>query len=403
MNFFFLSHIAEECARYHCDKHCVKMILEYAQLLYTAHAVNNADVAWRDRAPKNSYRKTHQFHPTAIWTRTTAGNYRLLAGIAKALCQEFTHRYGKTHKTEAHINWLSENLPDFPPPDGHDGRLPNGDFKTSRKPTFFSTTPVLPGCTPIPLAMAEECYMPDAVEAYRKFYVMVKHPIVTWVKRDVPSWFTEGVDLYPLLSPPPAKKKSKKTSIKQAQPRRRKRKAAAASGEEGNAPASVKIEGGAGEDLVPQAKRLKLGGLKTDPVTGVAASDGSHSKAGARKAMALSAASSGGQKQVCSAKAAVHQSLSLSPRVASSSRNVPVDDKTTKGLPGYPHRLKSPMVGSCCAIRLQADPYQPTPERRRSPRIAAISANVVSVKTEPVTRAAADITPKVTVKLEPRT
>jgi hypothetical protein len=39
MNIFYLDKDPKTCAQYHCDKHVVKMILEYAQLLSTAHRV----------------------------------------------------------------------------------------------------------------------------------------------------------------------------------------------------------------------------------------------------------------------------------------------------------------------------------------------------------------------------
>jgi hypothetical protein len=39
MNIFYLDHDPKVCAEMHVDKHCVKMILEYAQLLSTAHRV----------------------------------------------------------------------------------------------------------------------------------------------------------------------------------------------------------------------------------------------------------------------------------------------------------------------------------------------------------------------------
>ncbi len=39
MNIFYLDSDPRICAQMHNDKHCVKMILEYAQLLSTAHRV----------------------------------------------------------------------------------------------------------------------------------------------------------------------------------------------------------------------------------------------------------------------------------------------------------------------------------------------------------------------------
>ena len=41
MNIFYLSHDQEQCARQHLDKHVVKMIVEYGQLLSTAHRMND--------------------------------------------------------------------------------------------------------------------------------------------------------------------------------------------------------------------------------------------------------------------------------------------------------------------------------------------------------------------------
>jgi hypothetical protein len=39
MNIFYLDEDPKICAQYHCDKHVVKMIIEYAQLFSTAHRV----------------------------------------------------------------------------------------------------------------------------------------------------------------------------------------------------------------------------------------------------------------------------------------------------------------------------------------------------------------------------
>lgn len=39
MNIFYLDRDVSKCAEYHNDKHVVKMIIEYAQLLSTAHRV----------------------------------------------------------------------------------------------------------------------------------------------------------------------------------------------------------------------------------------------------------------------------------------------------------------------------------------------------------------------------
>ena len=43
MNIFYLHPDPVVCAAHHCDKHVVKMILETAQLLSTAHRVLDGD------------------------------------------------------------------------------------------------------------------------------------------------------------------------------------------------------------------------------------------------------------------------------------------------------------------------------------------------------------------------
>ena len=61
MNIFWLSTDVEEGARFHCDKHVVKMILEYAQLMSTAHVeLDGSQVA---------YKPTHKNRPCAVWVR----------------------------------------------------------------------------------------------------------------------------------------------------------------------------------------------------------------------------------------------------------------------------------------------------------------------------------------------
>ena len=50
MNIFYLDKRPDDCAEMHADKHCVKMILEYAQMLSTAHRVldeNSSDLLYK--------------------------------------------------------------------------------------------------------------------------------------------------------------------------------------------------------------------------------------------------------------------------------------------------------------------------------------------------------------------
>ena len=52
MNIFYLNKDPKICAEQHCDKHVVKMIVEYAQLLSTAHRVIDGE-EYEDRSKNN--------------------------------------------------------------------------------------------------------------------------------------------------------------------------------------------------------------------------------------------------------------------------------------------------------------------------------------------------------------
>ena len=94
MNIFYLHNDPEVAASYHCDKHCVKMILESAQLLSTAHRILDGD----DYADSvGLYKSFSPNHPSAVWVRESRENYRWLWEMTFALCREYNKRYDKTH------------------------------------------------------------------------------------------------------------------------------------------------------------------------------------------------------------------------------------------------------------------------------------------------------------------
>ena len=162
MNIFFLSLSPKEAAEFHGDKHVVKMILETAQMLYSAHWVLNPL-----KLPENAYKLAHKNHPCSVWVRTSLYNYLWLCSLGYWLCREYTHRYSKIHKTEAHIDWLFANTPSVP--------------------RINFTEP--------PQAMPLEYKKDSVVEAYRLFYIESKikqRGIVKYTKRDVPD-FLEGI------------------------------------------------------------------------------------------------------------------------------------------------------------------------------------------------------------------
>lgn len=153
MNIFILDYNIHKCAQYHCDKHVVKMILEYAQLLCTTHHLTGS-------TEEILYRKTHVNHPCSIWTRESLSNYNWLVNLGLELCKEYTHRYGKIHKTQRIIEWCSNN-----------------------KPTITKE-----GLTSFPLAMPNEYKTEDVVDSYRNYYNGAKQNLFSWKNRKRPFW-----------------------------------------------------------------------------------------------------------------------------------------------------------------------------------------------------------------------
>lgn len=148
MNIFVLSADPVEAAQAQCNKHVVKMIVETAQLLSSAHPGETAP-----------YRHTHVNHPCAKWTRASLDNYRWLARHGVALCAEYTRRYDKLHKTQSVLEWLSWNLPELP---------------------------VLE-MTPFVIAIKDPTYWrSDVIEAYRAYYIGEKKRFARWAPRAAP-------------------------------------------------------------------------------------------------------------------------------------------------------------------------------------------------------------------------
>jgi hypothetical protein len=79
------------------------MCLETAQLLSSAIRLNGYNGS-------EAYKVTHHNHPSNIWTRSTRGNYKWLLAHFKALCEEYTLRYGKVHASSKLIPVFEANI-----------------------------------------------------------------------------------------------------------------------------------------------------------------------------------------------------------------------------------------------------------------------------------------------------
>lgn len=181
MNIFYLHNDPKVCAQMHVDKHCVKMILETAQLLSTAHRVidgietiglspsGRKQKRWvlPDARDQVLYSATHINHPSAIWCRKNVSNYKWLHSLMTELCIEYTYRYGKIHKCEQ--IGLLDSLGKVP------YNIQPGDF----------TEP-----TP---AMPEQYKVPgNSVQSYHNYYNGEKQRMFAWKKREAPGWINIG-------------------------------------------------------------------------------------------------------------------------------------------------------------------------------------------------------------------
>jgi len=160
MNIFYLNKDPSQAAKEMCDKHVVKMILESAQLLSTAHRVLDGDVYANK---KRLYKMAHKNHPCSKWVCHSYQNYKWLYEHMIALMKEYTHRYGKNHATER----LIEPLGNFP-------KAFKNSFKTFTDP---------------PQCMPDYCKQKDTVLAYQNYYITEKSGFAKWNHSEIPKWW----------------------------------------------------------------------------------------------------------------------------------------------------------------------------------------------------------------------
>ena len=108
MNIFAVHKCPTESARALPDKLIVKMPLETAQMLSTAHRILSPHEYCEI---KGIYKPAFVNHPCTIWARETHENYRWLLIHFITLCEEYYLRYAKYH-----ASWtkLYDGLARFP-------------------------------------------------------------------------------------------------------------------------------------------------------------------------------------------------------------------------------------------------------------------------------------------------
>lgn len=169
----------------HNSKHTVKMILEYAQLLSTAHRVIDGTIIegtspsgrkrttyiLPDTREDVLYSATHINHPSAIWVRQSHNNYMWLSELLIELCKEYTYRYGKVHKVER---------------DGLLSQLLHSPENINLSKSFTEPTPAMP---------VEYIVENDSIASYRNYYLQAKTHLANWKgkvnNREVPLWYRQ--------------------------------------------------------------------------------------------------------------------------------------------------------------------------------------------------------------------
>ena len=161
MNIFILDKMPEQAAKYSVDAHVRSGLIEVVSLLGFAYDDGKFE-PWKWLRHSNR----HFNHPASRWTRDSRQNFSWALIHAYSLAEEFTYRFGKTHKCLSYLDWISHNLP-----------LDNlRDFEQTPWPRCFG---------PFKEKLSD---IPDTIFAYREYYRIAKNHLIKYTKRERPEW-----------------------------------------------------------------------------------------------------------------------------------------------------------------------------------------------------------------------
>ena len=189
MNIFALSQNPVEAARQMLDKHIVKMPTETCQMLHTNElyfqfiAVHQREPSLKDlkkfhaEIDSDLMKPAMLNHPSTIWARQSMHNTKWLFEHGRALCEEYTYRYGKVHGTQSRINAIYSHY------------LQSASWKKA---------------TPVTIAMDDKYRLDEkaysqrnpnwvgwdfVIDSYRHYYLEGKWRFAEWRKNRRPDWF----------------------------------------------------------------------------------------------------------------------------------------------------------------------------------------------------------------------
>jgi hypothetical protein len=149
LNIFVLDENPKKSAKYHCDKHVNKMLLEATQILNTA-------LYKSDLGTLAFYEKCFENHPCCEWAAESRWNFMYLLQHTHALGEEYISRFSKDEKHLSH-------------------RKLTRAFDGMTKEMIRREMPSEPFSEP-PLAMPDEYKSEDTVKSYREYYREEKVP-----------------------------------------------------------------------------------------------------------------------------------------------------------------------------------------------------------------------------------
>lgn len=151
MNIFILDTNPAVAATFHNNSHVLKMTIESAQILSTAHYLLDGET--------KPLKPTHVHHPCVKWVIAGRDNYDWLFQLFTGLLNEYTRRYGKIHSYQKHLQ------------------------------TFEAAPRAIPfGSTPFAQCVPEAYLSVDPVDAYRSYYIHEKRHLAKWKTR-TPHWY----------------------------------------------------------------------------------------------------------------------------------------------------------------------------------------------------------------------
>eukprot|EP01137_Pigoraptor_chileana_P011139 Opistho-2@61555 len=177
MNLFVLHALPRAAAAMHCNKHVPKMIVEAAQLRSNTHHFLGSQ--WAAGGDGSSVVRLYKQYGSPnmrlapmIWLQESLSNYRWACEMGLALCDVYTKRYGKRHKSQDVLAWLSAHEP--------------ADVLVDK-----GLTPFRPAVPEQYIVVTGEVI--DPIESYRMYYVCEKNYFAKWPEGEVPDWYTAGL------------------------------------------------------------------------------------------------------------------------------------------------------------------------------------------------------------------